>query len=196
MLVTKLNFVVVTGILTSNDIITDLVLVLCCVGYPAFCYFILWRNHHNLHCIFCKQKYGKIFEMVDMKRIHDTYSYYPLFMARRLIFTMIPFVIRFSSHWQLMTLVFFHQLYIMKYASVFPRNDPKETKLELFNEVMFMMLLYCMICFTDLAATEEAKFVIGDVYVLTMACMIASNFYILGLDVFEAIKLKLRNRRE
>jgi hypothetical protein len=196
MLVKKLNFIVVTGIVTTSDILTNVVFVMYCFGYPVFCYFLLKRNQNKLQCIHCKQKYGKMFEMIDMKRIGETYYYYSWFITRRLIFTMIPFVIRFSSHWQLMILIFFHQLYIMKYASVFPRNDYKETKLELFNEVMFMMLLYCMICFTDLAVSEEAKFTIGDIYVVIMGCMIASNFYILGLDVVEALKLKLRNRKE
>jgi hypothetical protein len=190
-LVVKLDFVVVTGIATTSDIITDIIMLLYCVGYLVFCYFILWRNKQGLHCIHCKQKYGKLFEMVDMKRISETYYYYPWYMARRLIFIMIPLLIRFSSHWQLMTLIFFHQLYIMKYASVFPRNDSKDTKLELFNEVMFMMLLYCMIGFTDLTVKEEAKFKIGEIYVIFLASLIASNFYILALDVFEAIKLKL-----
>jgi len=69
-------------------------------------------------------------------------------MLRRVVFVAIPTFFYLMPFAQIQLLIFLTSLYILFYSGVRPHTDPKRVKIEIFNEVMIMMMNYHMVCFS------------------------------------------------
>ena len=88
-----------------------------------------------------------------------------------------------------------------------PFNDPFTHKMEYFNEIVLLLTLYCMMCFSDFVPKVETQFEIGWLccfvvtahFVINVYFMLKSNFHVLNLrckkkKLIRAHKRQLRNR--
>ena len=82
---------------------------------------------------------------------------------------------------------------ILSYIKVFV--NPTQHRMELFNEVIFMNLLYCIMCFSDFLQDVEVQLTIGYIACGLVALHFIINlFLILHTTVRSLIrKVRLRN---
>jgi hypothetical protein len=62
------------------------------VAYPIICSISLIKNRKDLNTEAMKEKIGKMYTNISLHRSKWGFLYYPIFMARRLIFVLIPLI--------------------------------------------------------------------------------------------------------
>ena len=74
-------------------------------------------------------------------------------------------------------------------------DRPFQTKfkyqIEFFNEIILMLVMYTIICFSPLVTSIEVRFSIGYITMLTVSMHLAVNFFIIGKSTFRKIKLMI-----
>lgn len=89
-------------------------------GYPIFCSVVLLYYRGELGQESMRERIGKLYTDITLRRNRYTILYYPLFMARRMIFVLLPYLFpsndpKHSAN-QLQFLSFLSSIYIMFYA--------------------------------------------------------------------------------
>ena len=114
--------------------------------------------------------------------------YYPIFLFRRIMFVAIPtFLFRFS-YFQIMILLFFSSIYLNYYSGTRPHLDKGRVKIEIFNEIMIMLMNYHMACFSEFNLSIEMQFLMGYSFIACIAIMVVVNLSAMGYR--QVIKLQ------
>jgi hypothetical protein len=74
--------------------------------------------------------------------------------------------------------------------------------MEYFNEIVMLLTLYCMMCFTDFVPDVETQFNLGWVccfivtfhFLLNLFFMLKSNVHVIGLKIKKCKKLRAHKR--
>jgi len=93
-------------------------------------------------------KYNAFYTDLDIRE-NPRVVWYPLyFMVRRLLFGLTIVLLNQSVIWQVAGKTALVVTAVLLYGWIKPFNDPLMNKMELFNEVVIMFVVYHMICFT------------------------------------------------
>jgi hypothetical protein len=69
-------------------------------------------------------------------------------------------------------------------------EDPRQNRLEFFNETMIMMVMYCMICFTDFLPDKNMQSNMGVVVEVCVIFHLVFNLSIVFGDYLQSLKLR------
>ena len=119
--------------------------------------------------------------------------YHWYFLIRRFMIGVLCVFARDVLFFQVAGLVFNIIFGIIIAGSTLCMEDKRLNTIEYFNETMIMMVLYCLICFTDFVPDEGMKSGIGWVCEFLVIFHIAFNLSFLFGDYI--LKLKLRYKR-
>lgn len=97
---------------------------------------------------------GNLIKGIKVSRNKWTKYYYPIFMARRLVFVFIVMFIPFDSCMQMQALIFSSSLYIIWYVGVWPHLEKVDAYLEVFNEALLQLCFYHLMVFSDFYTGE------------------------------------------
>ena len=64
--------------------------------------------------------------------------------------------------------------------------------MEIFNEVILMVVMYTIICFSPLVPDVEVRFNIGYICMIAISSHLVVNLYIIGRSQFFKLKLMMR----
>ena len=109
--------------------------------------------------------------------------YWVYFIIRRTAFFSVPIILWSMPMLQLQILCFFTSLYVILIAYIKPHLDKKAMRLEIFNEVMMMLSVYHMFCFTEFNLDDMQKYNMGHSYV----------FFVSGTFIYNVAKMILKN---
>jgi len=86
----------------------------------------------------------------------------------------------------------------MWYANVRPHWDKTRYKLEMFNEVLIMLMFYLMVLFSKFNTNPKTYFDFGNAYLFCLAALLVVN---IGLMVYNTVvsfrrKMQLKKMRK
>jgi hypothetical protein len=144
---------------------------------PFIILFYLKKRRLYLYQGNIKDRIGVLYSGVHLFRDSRNLYYYPIFLIRRFIFVATPTVLYRYPFAQLQCLMFLSTLYILFYAGARPHKDSFRVRLEIFNEIMLMLLNYHMFLFSGFNVERDYNFYFGYTMVLCAAVMVFTNLY-------------------
>ena len=93
--------------------------------------------------------------------------------------------------WQIMLMTAQIVIAVIIVGRVQPFRTPQKRRTEIFNEVILMMVMYCVMCFSPLVPDVEVKFLMGYVCQAFIISHLLVNFGIIGGSTFRKIKLMI-----
>lgn len=87
--------------MVTVDLIIGSVFSSVIVLIPLFIAIFLWRNRNILHQEKMRQKYEVLYEGISLKKTKNKIWYWPVFMFRRIVFILLPLVLRKYPYFQL-----------------------------------------------------------------------------------------------
>lgn len=120
------------------------------LSYPGAIFTFLYRHDWKtfLDTKQQREKTEKMYTNIAGYRPWAKY-YYPIFMLRRFIFVLIPTIFGSLTVIQLQFLLFLSSIYVIWYGTISPYETKRGTYIEMFNEVMLLILFYHLFLFTD-----------------------------------------------
>ena len=173
------------------------------ISYPAICAYYTWKNRGIIHTKEEQKKTGKLYTGIALYRSFSTAFYYPVFMARRFLFVLIPIIFAGRPYLQIQFLVMFSSFYLVWFGSIQPYVTLRATGTEMFNEFMFMILLYHLFLFSDFTMmrvyhprnfeykyvpTGDAQAFFGFTYLACMLILTFVNMIIVVLNTSDKMK--------
>lgn len=98
-----------------------------------------------------------------------------MFFLRRFFYVVFPIAFNAESVFQIQFICFCTQLYMIYYAGSRPHTSRGKYRIEIFNDVIFMMMIYHLICFSDFNSSMEARFEMGYSQVSLIGILITVN---------------------
>jgi len=128
------------------------------VLYFLICTCYLACNRDNLDNADVKAKVQNIYAGVQVRRSRWTILYYPLFIARRLLFVMVPLMVLGYTAQQIQILILADMFYVIAYCSLWPHTLLVDTVVEIVNECLQMFVYYYLLLFTDFVPDPYTRY--------------------------------------
>jgi hypothetical protein len=80
----------------------------------------------------------------------------------------------------------------MSILSLRPFDDPNKLKLELLNEIAMLMILMCMMGFSDIVPTLKQQFVVGYVCSAIILVHLAINMFLILRITYKGVAMYLK----
>ena len=113
------------------------------------------------------------------------------FLVRRLMIAIAIVIVNQVLIWQIMLMASQIVASVIIIGNVRPYRHPSKRKIEIFNEIILMVVMYTIICFSDLVPNIEARFTIGYVCMATISTHLGVNFIIIGKTTYNKIRMKI-----
>ena len=145
-----------------------------------------------------KNKYGTLYEGLELDMDKDKRKealIYPfLFILRRIVF-MITVIFMAHFTWSQIAVNFASSFAMVIYFGfVWPFENHGLTKIEIFNEVITILLCYFMLCFTDWVQKAEIRYAIGWIFILVISLHLGLHLIILLHNTYMIVKQKAREK--
>jgi hypothetical protein len=162
--------------LISGFLIVKVVLVsIYACAMPLITVIFLLRNFELLETPAYRSKYQNMYGHIGFNKGKAAVLYYPLFLLKRLLMIAITQVFVDHQGIQLQFLCYLTTAYVLAYMTLRPHWSQAQRNFEMFNEALFMILVYCAISYTPFVQSQEAQFQMGYVEIATVTLMIVSN---------------------
>ena len=173
---------------------TALTLISLCFvsGLFPFLTILYFRNFSILAEEKFKNKLGAGMEGTNLKKKVSPRSilFYPLiFFGRRIIFVLSAVFLGDFLFVQLLIQAFVSSLVLVYLVYYRPLESPFANRMEIMNECTVLLLLYCLVCFSDFVPSEETRYLIGYVYMAVNLINILIHLSLLLLGSCYKMKL-------
>ena len=143
-----------------------------------------------------KTKYGTLYDGLQLDLEEDKRKsalFYPfLFIVRRLIF-MITVIFMAHFTWsQIATQFAFCFIMVIYLGFVWPFVCHSITKIEIFNEIMAILLCYLMLCFTDWIPRAKTRYLAGWIFIAVICVHLGTHLTILVSNSYKNIRHKAK----
>lgn len=88
------------------------------ISYPSICAYYTWKNRGIIHTKEEQKKTGKLYTGIALYRSYGAAFYYPVFMARRFLFVVIPIIFKGRPYLQIQFLVMFSSFYLVWFGTI------------------------------------------------------------------------------
>lgn len=158
------------------------------IVYPVCCLVYLLVYKDDFESQEQRKKIGALIQDVNYKKNYWSLVFYPVFLWRRILFALIPFVLSLRTGCQLIALVLTTQAYLHLIVEKVHFNNKAVKRLIMFNEVMFVIMVYFQLIFSHLTAMTShrflmMKFEMGYLYLGTIGFMVAVNISYLAYNI-------------
>lgn len=185
------------------------VVLLVCLAYPAFTAYIVKKYRRKLKTKWAQQRFGALYEQINVKKSPGAKFYHSIFLFRRVIICLLP-IADYQNITPYLVLIFCHQVYLILYAYVLdtPHDMTRLQRIEMANEFIFMLILVTSLMLTDLAnncvwtnLNESAwlQLTMSNVVLGLIALIFVGNMAIYltrtGGDIVDLIRKKLEERK-
>lgn len=140
------------------------------------------------------RKYGEIFNGLKLQRKRGL-SYYVIFTLRRLLFAYIIVYLQ-EYPWLQVQLNLYIQTFMILYLGFWrPWSNPFSNKLEFFNEIATLFIVYHMACFSNFYHDIEVRYyLLGNTFIYSTYIIIAVNTCVVLLQFYHTCKVDRRKR--
>jgi hypothetical protein len=160
------------------------------LAYPfiALLVILIFRNRLDEENI--KKRISNFYTQIKTDKGLWSLSYYTIFLLRRLLFVAIPTLLPSAPWFQLQILIFTSSLYVMYYAGTKPHAEKERVNIEIFNEIMIMMINYHMVCFSEFNLDLMAQFNMGYSFVVCILVVVFGNIMVLAIKQIKSWRRK------
>lgn len=122
----------------------------------------------------------RCYEYKTNKPLVPNILYYSMFLIRRLLFVAFPTFLYNFSVLPLQLLMLTQTFYVIYYQGIRPHSSTTRVRLEIFNEIMVMVALYHIICFSEFNMDVQMQYYSGYSYI----CVFGSVFVVNLVPMF------------
>ena len=176
---------------TTSDKVIGITMFVVMFGYPFISLVTVFCLESKLKTPKVRARISNLYQQIDLTQGRWGLAYYTIFLIRRILFVAIPTFLYFWSWLQLQTLLFLTSIYIVYYAWIRPHLTRQRVGVEVFNEVMTMVIHYHMVCFSEFNTTTMGQFYMGYSFVGCILLVVICNLMLLGYNQV----LNFRRRR-
>ena len=94
--------------------------------------------------------------------------------------------------WQLCLMAFQIVTSVIILGRLKPFKTREKRQIEIFNEIILMVVMYTIMCFSSWIPDAATRFNVGYVCIVAIAAHLAVNFQIIGISTYRKIKMMLR----
>jgi hypothetical protein len=160
---------------THHNAVTSFSLMGFLCLLPTVFYCVLKKYSDRLAESTVKARIWNLYADLSMFERERKISYYPVFLAKRIVFVMIPSLCFWGPFAQIQCVIMLTYAYMVFYAGRKPHNDKKRIHLEICNEACFMIMNYHMITFSNFNTDPEAQFYMGYSFIVFTCFMVLIN---------------------
>jgi hypothetical protein len=170
---------------TSIDMIIGVIMFSVLFGYLILCVIVIKKYKATLKTKKVSSKISNLYQDVRLKdKSYWNLMYYPIFLFRRIVFVAIPTFLHKHSYFQIQLLVLLTSFYIMYYCGTRPHLTGQRVKIEVFNEVIIMLMNYHMVCLSEFNLSIEMHFHVGYSMVAWIVLMVAVNLSAMAFRIY------------
>ena len=78
--------------------------------------------------------------------------------------------------------------------ALWPLENVRDTKLEVFNEGTNLLLLYHLMCFSDMVPQHQIRYTIGYSFITTASINIGTHLILILMENIGVIRLKMKKK--
>jgi hypothetical protein len=116
--------------------------------------------------------------------------FFVAFFVRRFVFVAIPVLVQGYPWLRIQLLLATNTIYVSLYMHFRPHIGKVRTQIEIFNEIMMMMVQYHLILFSDFTYTSVSRYEYANVYVGLISFIIFVNIVRVVWEMVKGIKAK------
>lgn len=141
--------------------------VLACIIIPVFIVFPFWavyfmyRNWKSLNMAKTRGRYGELYAGFNTKDGYWMLFYWFIDYVRKFLLAISVVVYQDQLWLQLLVLTMSSIFIIIANGHIKAKTSKFDQRMEAFNEVKLLLLMYHMLCFTELGPDPETKYTIG-----------------------------------
>ena len=166
---------------------------------PFYTSFYYYCNVDKLEDEKWAEKYGTLYDGLQLSTEENKRKsalFFPFFFViRRLAFVFAVIYMKDFLWGQIMTMFTCCIIMVIYLNYVWPFVDDILTKLELFNEIISIMLLYVMFTFTDWVPLAETRYYIGWVFITIIVAHLMTHMFLLIADSVSNCKKKQKEKK-
>ena len=157
---------------------------------PIFIVRLFTKSHGELTNKNMTNRYGLLYENLQISRGPKIYAQPLWFLLRRII---LGFSVTWTSELLIVQIYLISSqtivaVYILYYIKPFASNA--EMRLEVFNEIILMLLLYMIICFSCWGPEIDVQYQLGY---LAIALVIFHLFFHISIMFIASLRMQIRN---
>ena len=138
----------------------------------------MWKNFEKLQYTSCKERIGTLYMGMNAKRT-TALAYSIIFLIRRFIFALLTFTMTSLPHMQIQAFCVISVLYLCYLSHSMLFESYFSSRLEIFNEVVFLLLCYHMVLFANLVNDFQVRENIGWSFIYTGVVLVAVNLIVI-----------------
>jgi hypothetical protein len=136
-----------------SSVLSIMFFAFCCV-VPVLFGTIMYKKFTALDRRFIRYKYGALYNSLNLARGRSIILSPMHYFFRRMLLAIV-IICQDSLFVQILAIVSSFVMATMILGFTKPFNDPFMQKMEYFNEIVLLLTLYCMMCFSDFVAQVE-----------------------------------------
>ena len=166
------------------------------VVLPLFILAYIYPNYLSLKKPEFMDKYGAIYDMIDLKHKRRSALLWSLFfLGRRILFALgVIFLIDYPI-FQIYLFIFPTLAVLMMVGLAEPLPTPAENKQEVYNNFTILILSYCLLCFTEFVAKPDTRYNMGYLMILLTIQNIVVSLIIIAFSPIRMLKLRCKRCR-
>ena len=115
-------------------------------------------------------------------------------LVRRVAFAVVVFCMSDVLVFQLLTLIccaIIHAVYLL---ALWPLEKNRDNKLEVYNEITILLLLYHLMCFSDMVPEHQIRYSIGYSYIVCACTDICLHLVLILRENIRNVRLKIKKK--
>ncbi len=175
-----------------GDIIStvfSLAMLCVCLFAPITFVVVMLRKFSYLERNKIKIRWGKIFEGLDLKKGRTVVLQMAHYFLRRFMLIVV-IVCQDYIIVQIMTVCFSFVTELIILGFIRPFKDPFNNKMEYFNELVILLTMYCLMCFTDWIPNIDMQTNIGWVICGVVSSHLLLNMFFMMKGNVKKVKMR------
>ena len=115
-------------------------------------------------------------------------------LIRRVAFTIVVFCMADLLVFQLLTLIGCAMTNAVYHLALWPQEKNRDNKLEVYNEITILLLLYHLMCFSDMVPQHQIRYSIGYSYIVCACTDICLHLVLILRENIKVIRLKIKKK--
>jgi hypothetical protein len=135
-----------------------------------------------------------MYEGMDLT--HKGFLYYNFWwIARRAQIALLVVTFRGQLFFQVSGLVFQTLIAMIVAGESKPYESKRQNKMEFFNEIMILMIMYNVMCLTDFQPNLNIRDTTGKLMIFCVIFHFGFNVYVISFDVIDKLRLRWKKYR-
>ena len=176
----------------TYDIVMGFVILILMSMAPLATFVIIKRFRNKLHIEDVRNSISNLYTGIRVQQAGTKIYYKVIFIAKRLLFVLIPTELIKDPAIQLQVLMAVNLVYFSCYLHLFPHLTKLRRTLEVTNEVLMMLVLYHYVTFSSFNLSLDAKYTMGYSFQVVLGVLIIVN---IGTMILKQVLEQIQKHR-